>query len=241
MMSSLAALGTEFADLNDKCLFDWDETTEAPSDSEGSSKEKELFCELVDLSAEEGRRRGQEILALLECSPVAAVAPPPPAVPLGASFGSRKSQLSGAATAFVPKAAARPDLAEEAECSMWTEAVNAAALQAFGDQVQEVEGSIQDGFAVRLQTSGEGRDMEQELDLLGNALWLQLGKDVWRFQPTVIPKRAWLTLDVYRMPERSRAEALCWEFAEQGVCPRGSFCRWQHQRPTAYSVDVELL
>lgn len=303
-MSSVApSVALEVASKSQRCITEWEEKTDAPSDgfSEGSAIEEEATCatstegsrslmellpeglvdlddddddgfmmepyvasagSLVDIDAEEGSRRGKEILAMLQEhrdlpaeSPVEppqpSAVPHPPNIVEGQWSRQAKSRamkmrsmpLSRAADLFVPVAASaapQPEAANDAESTMWTQAVWEAATLAFGEIVQDVEGSVQDGFSVRLVATGEGRDPAKELELLGQALWHQVGKDVWRIQPTVIPRRAWLTMDICRRPTCS-VEAQCWEFVEHGVCPRGQLCRWQHPVPITYTFDVELL
>lgn len=208
-------------------------------------REPSSSSELVDLSHKEGRARGQELLALLRVRPAQSSRKP---LMVGAGYSisanlARKAQLSTVATPFVPyasRAEVAATAAMQAETLRWKHAIFEAARSVFGVNWPEVEGNVEDGFTVRTDQAAERWSPAEEVVAFGQHLCVHFGEDVWQCTPTVIPRRAWLSLDYLRQPPPDVWARSCWEFKSCGVCPRGARCRWEHPVPVAYSVDVEL-
>lgn len=207
---------------------------------------------LIDIDPEEGRKRGDELFAMLmpqeahenlsaataqsTVSTLSAHAPaftPPKSVP-------------SAQTSHLPAQQRQPRQQAHSECwaAVWegcgtagwssdgsgsslgvhAEAVQQAAEDVFGSFLKEVV-VANDGFLILLYESF--RQYEEVMPvtaMLSRTLWPLLGREVVALDPSVAPAgHQRLALRMYEKDSQC-----CWEFASTGNCPRGSRCRWEH-------------
>mmetsp|Transcript_45124 Transcript_45124/g.81475 ORF Transcript_45124/g.81475 Transcript_45124/m.81475 type:complete len:294 (+) Transcript_45124:87-968(+) len=187
---------------------------------------------VVDIDPEEGRRRGAELMGMLMLEEQ----PPSHARAFGKPVAT---SLDASAPVFVPSWSAERQPAVDVHSAT----IIKAAHDAFGADLSEVEGDAEDGFTVRLSISGDGSRWEpnKALSRLTRCLWPLLGPDTVGLVPTVIPRRAWLSLHIMPLPEMERMRAYCcWDFGRYGMCPRGKKCRWPHTQAKLKIIDIEV-
>jgi hypothetical protein len=196
--------------------------------------------DLVDIDPSEGRRRGEQLMSMLNLGP--------PKSDFGSkSKGSNpRSRLTAKAAPFQPSACVTAPALEESSRSVkgfgspethsYLPIISEVAKELFKEDLDCVEGDARDGFVVRVRGEGGNKDPHTVLDSLSASLWPLLGCEVVGFEPHVIPRRTWLTLHCLRQDFQS----VCWDFHKTGLCRRGGLCRWSHALPEKYTVDVEI-
>lgn len=195
---------------------------------------------LVDLDPAEGRRRGRELLAMLQSvedtdgpltpppppPPRQRQPPPPPPPPAQKAHGplAARACLSAKADMFVPSSFSSTKALPQYPQSLTGPAgtIPEAARVTFGEDLAEVKGSVCAGFVVRLRP--KRWDIGTALGMLAASLGML--PDVVAVEPArEIPSSGLLRIHCI---DEGLGEQQCWEFVNRGSCPRGNACRWRH-------------
>lgn len=191
---------------------------------------------LVDIDPLEGRRRGEQLMSMLNLKPSEVVE------------SNQRSRLTAAAAPFQPSACmpCQPTTEQSSRVvsgfggpgiPLYLPIISEAARRLFQGDLEGVEGDVRDGFVVRVGGEWGKKDVKAVLDSLSIALWPLLGGDVVGVEPHVIPRRAWLTLHCMQAHD---LQSICWDFYKTGQCRRAGQCRWRHIMPETYAIDVEI-
>jgi len=203
---------------------------------------------LVDITENEGRKRGDELMAMLMPEDLPAAEIPsclwPSSAPPGewglpvTSFGKQSSP----SYEEEPEgwAAARNDGpangVAESKAARNTE-VRKAIHVAFGERVASIEEGAHGDFVVTLCSgnhAGSLRNPSTQLRMLSSALWDVMGNCVTSLEPTVTPGCSWLTVHCIRKPS-GRCKTLWFGRSSRG----GRLCVEQFVlQPESFDIEV---
>lgn len=225
---------------------------------------------LVDIDSGEGRRRGDELWALLmpqahEEAPKAPAAAAPSSI---LSVNAPEFTPPNPASVPTPQLRqTRPPQQQATSNSQWAAVwegcgtggwssndpepapanvsrhaaeVQQSAKDAFGAMLKEVV-VASDGYLILLHESLRQYEDVPVLAILSRALWPLLGKEVVGLEPSPAPAgQPRLALQVRGDGSEQDSEC-CWQFATTGECPRGSRCRWEHRHLGIYTTYIDVV
>lgn len=230
---------------------------------DGSSQD-----ELVDLDAAEGRRRGRELMALLQQTPepkqpeVAEMSPSeperlvhspeahkPPPIGNGCRGNYQYRAMPGANTGIqidypvmpIHPAGMKVPWGRNIDYSAHHAALCTAAHNAFGLNAVVVEPNGTGSFTVRLLEHASTAYLNEQdvLQMLVEVLWPVVNSEVRSLELTTNWDCPWLVMHcLHEDPED--AGKFCWDYAWHGSCPRGPRCRWPHCQLQSYTVEVSV-